>query len=194
MLFMMGTGCAGPRYEASVAHVPARGEVAATVTADIRAGIDEVYDYVVREDTPARDLRAYGPIGGVRGSVKLTAGGWDHPGARRVVVLDDGATLVEQIDALERPLHFAYHVNDFSFVVKDFATGARGDWVFTPTAMGTHVVWTYTFAPRSCPAEPALRALVATLFKPYMAHGMASIRVHIEGAPKEDVAVAVSVP
>jgi len=180
-----GAGCAARSPEAPVAAAPppGRGEVAATVTADIQAPLQEVFDYVVREDTPARDLRAYGPIGGVRGSVRLTDGGWDHAGARRVVVLDDGRTLVEQIDAIERPSHFAYHVNEFSFVVKNFATGARGDWEFVPTASGTHVVWTYTFSSRSCPSEPALRALVAGFFKPYMERGMSSIRFHIE-APK----------
>jgi hypothetical protein len=183
MTLSLGAGCAsrGEYARQPSAPAPRVDEVSATVTADIDAPLAEVFDYVVREDTPARDLRSYGPVAGVRGSVRLTEGGWDHAGARRIVVLDDDSTLVERIELLDRPRRFGYRVSDFSSVVKNFATEGHGSWDFASTPAGTHVVWTYTFHARSCPSEPVLRAMVAAMFKPYMERGLHSIAVHIEG-------------
>lgn len=183
LLALLTGGCASEVGSARPSSMPAQrsNQVSSTVSVDIAAPIAEVFDYVVREDTPERDLRSYGPIGGVRGGVRLTDGGWDHSGARRVVVLDGGSTLVEEIELIERPHRFGYHVKDFSFIVKDVATEGRGYWEFEPMKDGgTRVSWTYTFTARSCPAQTPLRAAMSAFFHPYMAHGMASIKKHIE--------------
>ena len=175
-------GCASAVGAPRPATVPAVAEdqVSSTVTAEIRAPVAEVFRYVVDEGTPARDLRSYGLAPGVRGDVKLTEGGWDHVGARRVVVLDGGATLHEEIEALDPPRGFAYRVSDFSFSMKDLATEGRGYWELAPTEHGTRVTWTYVFKATSCPAQPVLRAAVAAFFHPYMERGLASIQKHVE--------------
>ena len=144
--------------------------------------MEEVFGYVVREDTPARDLRPRGPIARVRGAVRLTEGGWDHPGARRVVVFADETTLVEQIESFERPRRFVYRVSDFTAAVRSLASGGQGFWELTPTAGGTRVSWTYTFTARSRAARPLLRSMVKLFFHPYMLDGLTSIREHIETA------------
>src|SRR5204863_8505531 len=104
----------------------------------------------------------------------------DHPGARRVVVLEDGSTLVEEIQRLELPYRFGYRVSRFSGTLGQIATEAKGTWEFVPTATGTQVTWTYTFDARSCPTRPALRALVGDAYHPYMEQAIASIRRHVE--------------
>jgi hypothetical protein len=183
VLCAFACGCASEVGAARPSELsPARGDEArATVVADIDADAGEVFDYVVREDTPARDLRAYGPVGGVKGSVRLTDGGWDHVGATRVVVLDGGGTLVESIEVLDRPRRFAYRVEGFhGFAAEDFAREGRGFWTFEPTPTGTRVSWTYTFKARSCPSEPVLRAAMAAFFRPYMENGLRSIKLHID--------------
>lgn len=155
-------------------------QVASTVELDIRASPEAVYDYVVREDTPARDLRSFGLVPGVRGDVRLTEGNWDRVGARRVVVLEDGSTLHEDIEQLDRPVSFRYRVHDFDFALKTVAEYGRGYWSFTGTPDGTHVVWTYVFNASSCAARPALRAVIGTQFTPFMRHGLARIRADVE--------------
>ncbi len=170
----------GRRARAGGAPPASPDQVASTVSTEIHAPIEEVFRYVVDEGTPARDLRAYGLAPGVRGGVRLTQGGWDHPGARRVVVLDEGATLVEEIERIEAPHRFGYRVSDFSFSMKNLASEGHGYWEFVPSAEGTRVTWTYVFTARSCPVEPALRAAVGAFFQPYMERGLASIRRSIE--------------
>lgn len=181
-LLVLGAGCASQIGAAPASTVPAltADQVASTVETEVRAPIEAVFDYVVREDTPARDLRGYGLVDGVQGDRRLTAGGWDHPGARRVVVLEGGSTLVEQIERLDRPHHFRYRVSDFSFVLRHLATEGRGYWELLPEAAGTRVRWTYVLTAKSCEARPALRAAVDAFFEPYMRQGLASIRRHIE--------------
>jgi hypothetical protein len=159
--------------------------VSETVTAEVEAPIEDVYDYVARRDTPARDLRPYLLVPGVRGDKLLTPGGWDHSGARRIVLLDDGARCVEQLDELERPSHFSYHSNDYSFPLGLMIGEARGSWTFGTTAQSTtSVSWTYTFTPRSCMSKLELRVFAQKMFKPYMERAMTSITRHIEeGTP-----------
>jgi Polyketide cyclase / dehydrase and lipid transport len=156
-------------------------QVAISVETEVHAPPDVVFDYVVREDTPARDLRSYGIVNGVRGGVRLTDGGWDHAGARRIVVLEDGSTLREQIERLERPTHFRYRVDNFSFMLKDLASEGRGYWELVAIPGGTRVKWTYVFTARACATRPALRAAMGAFFEPYMRQGLGSIRTHIEG-------------
>ncbi|APR78239.1 Hypothetical protein A7982_03586 [Minicystis rosea] len=176
------TGCASRVGAPAPAGAPPVDEdrVSSTVTTEVHAPIDEVFKYVVDEGTPARDLRAYGAAPGVRGGIRLTEGGWDHVGAKRVVLLEGGSTLREEIELLDPPRRFGYRVSDFDFSIKDLASEGHGYWEFTPTAAGTRVTWTYVFTAKSCPARPALRAAVGTFFHPYMERGLASIRRRIE--------------
>lgn len=175
-------GCASTIGRAPGPAVPrlAPDQVAATVQLDVGAPPAVVYDYVIREDTPQRDLRSYGLVSGVRGGVRLTEGGWDHVGARRVVVLEDGSTLKEQIERLERPGRFQYRVEDFDFALRFVASKGRGYWDFTKTETGTRVTWTYVFDAKSCQTRPLVRAALRTQFEPYMRHGLEAIRAHVE--------------
>lgn len=178
MLVISGCGQVGATRPDSLP--PLRSDqAAATVTTEIARPLEEVFDYVVREDTPARDLAPRGPIAQVRGAVRLTAGGWDHAGARRVVVFADASTLLEQIERFERPQHFAYQVKDFTAAVRTLAVGGHGVWEFTPSASGTRISWTYTFTARSRATRSLLRTMVRLYFHPYMVSGMASIQKHL---------------
>jgi hypothetical protein len=176
------TGCTSTIGMPPAASAPPLGadQVASTVTADVHAPLGDVFDYVVREDTPQRDLRSYGPIAGVRSDVRFTEGGWDHPGARRVILFDDGSTVHESIEALDRSGHFRYRVFDFSSAFGTFIGEGRGYWDFAPVGDHTRVTWTYVLTAKSCEARPFVRAAVDVFFHPYMERGMESIRKHIE--------------
>ncbi|NVB38259.1 SRPBCC family protein [Pseudenhygromyxa sp. WMMC2535] len=179
-LLLMATtaGCAEPSPSEAPEGSPRQAR--ATVSTTVDAPLGEVFDYVVDRETPARDLRGYGRVPGVRGDVQLTEGGWDHPGARRVVVLEDGTTLREDIEVLERPARFEYRVHDFQFAINKLASEGRGEWTFAQTQAGTRVTWTYVFAAKRRATLPALRAVVSKHFEPYMQNGLDSIRAHIE--------------
>jgi hypothetical protein len=160
--------------------------VSTTIATTIHASPADVYDYVVREDTPARDLHRFLVVPGVRGDRLLGAGGggWDHAGAERVVYLDDGETCIEELDLLDRPSRFAYHSHDYALPLGRVIAEARGAWTFEPAASpdapATLVTWTYTFVPQTCAVRPELRLFADALFRPYMERAMTSIARHIE--------------
>ena len=58
-------------------------------------------------------------------------GPWDHPGARRIVTLDDGGTAREEITALEPPDRFAYALGELSPPFSRLVRGARAEWRLT---------------------------------------------------------------
>jgi hypothetical protein len=154
--------------------------VSHTETVTIFAPLASVYDYVARETTPAHDLARVGLVPGVSGDHILTPGGWDHVGATRLVYLEDGSSLVEAIEALDPPSHFAYRVSDFGWPLSALVQKGHGSWEFTADPDGgTHVAWTYAFTPPTCLTEPALALFVATQFQPYMAHGLAAIAADV---------------
>lgn len=70
--------------------------VSKTETTTVRASPEDAFAFVVAEDTPPKVMLRVGPVPTyVRGYV--VEGPWDHPGAWRVVTLDDGGTARERI-------------------------------------------------------------------------------------------------
>jgi len=176
------TGCAstvGTQAAASAPRISAD-QVSSTVSVVVDAPLSRVFDYVVREDTPQRDLRGYGPIAGVKKDVRLTEGGWDHAGARRVILFEDGTTVHETIEALDPRGRFRYRVFDFSSSFGAFIAEGRGYWDFAAAGNQTRVTWTHVLTAKSCEARPFVRAAVAVFFQPFMEKGIDSIRRHVE--------------
>jgi hypothetical protein len=106
----------------------------------------------------------------------MLAGGEPKVGARRRIELTDGSVMGEELLAFERPLRHAYRWTDppalpLSLLVRR----GTGDWTFTPEAGGTRIAWSYRFELTSPLAWP-LAALVALLFRRWMAQGLAELR------------------
>lgn len=85
----------------------------------------------------------------VTGTKLLTPGAFDFPGARRIVCLSDGSTLMEQllenrVSATEA--RFRYIVWNYTSATARPISYAVGDFVRTQMPTGeTHVRWTYAF-------------------------------------------------
>jgi hypothetical protein len=151
-----------------------------TVSIDIDAPLDEVYAFVVAEDAPGKVLRRYGPVPAPKES-RIIDGPWERVGARRVVTLDNGGTLEEQITAYDRPALYAYRISDFHFFVKGFSASGAGVWQFFRTDAGkTRVVWTYTFEPKSRGRRPLLDVGVSWFYRPYMRRGLEETKQQLE--------------
>jgi SLT domain-containing protein len=59
--------------------------------------------------------------------------------------MKDGTTAREEVTAYRRPEYFAYKTGEYTFALKYLATGATGEWWFTPDGTATAVRWTYVF-------------------------------------------------
>ena len=67
---------------------------------------ERVFDYVMPVEL-STVIKRWGPLPGVKG-VRDQSGEWDHVGATRTVLLEDGSSAHEELTAVNRPHHFGY--------------------------------------------------------------------------------------
>jgi len=93
---------------------------------------------------PTRFYGKFGPLPAVV-AVSGQSGQWDTVGRTRTLKLSDGGSVVETITDVVSPTLFAYDLSNFTGVFRLLVTGARAEWAFERTALGTLISWTYTF-------------------------------------------------
>lgn len=96
-------------------------------------------------------------------------GSWDQAGARRLVHVDGGGQLTEEVLVASAPQRFEYRIADFTFVLRHLATEGHGQFRFAPADGGTKVAWTYTFTPTSAATAPLVRGFAGLAWRRYMA-------------------------
>jgi hypothetical protein len=163
-------GCASIRTPNSTrtGHAMSAKEVSITRTAVLPGTPNDVFTFISAEDVLPKILTGYGPLPAVLRTSE-NSGPWDQPGSTRLIHLADGSTVREQVTEFAAPTRFAYRVWDFGNpIIKTLANGARGEWQFSATPQGTHVVWTYTFTAKSSLAALPLSAITQILWRGYM--------------------------
>ena len=107
---------------------------------------EQVFQYVMPVDLPTI-VNRWGPLPGVA-AVRDQSGEWDHVGATRTVVLDDGSENKEELVAVNPPHHFGYRLG-LGAPLSLLASEAAGTWWFRPTdGGGTEIEWTWALAAR----------------------------------------------
>jgi hypothetical protein len=120
-------------------------EVSITRQAIITGTPEAVFNFISAEDVLPKVLTGYGPLPAVVKTSENT-GPWTVAGSARLIHLADGSTVREQVTQFEPSNRFAYRVWEFGNpLIRSIATGARGEWTFSPAPGGTLVIWTYTF-------------------------------------------------
>ena len=164
------SGCASIQStENTTAGVSTRThEVTITRQAVIPGSPDAVFSFIAAEDVLPKVLTGYGPLPAVVKTSENT-GPWTVVGSARLIQLADNTTVREQLTHYEPSKRFAYRVWDFGNpIVRTLATGARGEWVFSPTPGGTLVTWTYTFSAKNAAAALPLSGITQILWRGYM--------------------------
>lgn len=143
-------------------------EVSITRQAVIVGAPEAVFNFISAEDVLPKVLTGYGPLPAVLKTSQNT-GPWSVAGSARLIHLADGSTVREQVTHYEPYNRFAYKVWDFGNpLIRGLATGARGEWTFSPTPGGTLVVWTYTFNAKNAVTALPLSGITQVLWRGYM--------------------------
>ena len=143
-------------------------EVSITRQAVIPGSPDEVFSFIAAEDVLPKILTGYGLLPAVTKTSENT-GPWTVIGSARKIYLADNTTVREQLTHYERSKRFAYRVWDFGNpIIRTLATGARGEWIFSPVQGGTLVVWTYTFTANNAVSALPLAGITQALLRGYM--------------------------
>lgn len=130
-----------------------------TVTGRAAASPEVTFDVIVPIDL-ATVFDRFLVVPGVRG-VRAQSGPWDAAGRTRVVQLDDGSEVPEELTDVDRPSGFGYRVGPFPRPLGLLVSAAEGTWTFAAEGEGTAVRWTYRFT-----ARPGRGAVVALVLRP----------------------------
>ena len=142
--------------------------VTITRQAVIPGSPEAVFSFIAAEDVLPKVLTGYGPLPAVVKTSENT-GPWTVVGSARLIHLADSTTVREQLTHYEPSKRFAYRVWDFGNpIIRTLATGARGEWVFSPAPGGTLVTWTYTFTAKNAAAALPLSGITQILWRGYM--------------------------
>lgn len=143
-------------------------EVSITRQAVIPGTPEAVFKFISAEDVLPKVLTGYGPLPAVVKTSENT-GPWTIAGSARLIHLADGSTVREQVTHFEPSKRFAYRVWEFGNpLVRTLATGARGEWTFSPAPGGTLVTWTYTFTAKNSVTALPLSGITQILWRGYM--------------------------
>ena len=143
-------------------------EVSITRQAVIPGTPEAVFAFIAAEDVLPKVLTGYGPLPAVVKTAENT-GPWTQVGSSRVIYLADDTTVREQLTIYEPSTRFAYRVWEFGNpLVRSLATGARGEWTFSPAPGGTLVTWTYTFTAKNPIAALPMAGITKILWRGYM--------------------------
>ena len=143
-------------------------EVSITKQAVIPGLPDEVFSFIAAEDVLPKILTGYGPLPAVIKTSENT-GPWTVIGSARKIHLADTTTVREQLMHYEPSKRFAYRVWEFGNpIIRTLATGARGEWIFSPAQGGTLVTWTYTFTAKNAASALPLSGITQILWRGYM--------------------------
>ena len=112
---------------------------------EIERPIEEVFDFATACAGFPLFLFPLWPIPGVS-SARMVDTPLPITGARRDILMTDGATIQEILLAYDRPARHQYRWLNrppppFSWLVR----GGEGDWRFTATPSGTRIEWVYHF-------------------------------------------------
>ncbi len=107
---------------------------------------ERVFEYVPPVDLPTV-IKRWGPLPGVKGT-RDQSGTWDHVGATRTVLLEDGSSGKEELTAYNPPHHFGYTLT-LGLPTSVLASEAAGTWWFyAADDGGTDLEWAWALAPR----------------------------------------------
>lgn len=120
-------------------------------------------------------------------STEPISGTWNHAGARRRIVLDDGGEAIEEVlvDGLQPSGEhvFRYRVTAYTHVVRWVIDHAIGEFVTSePEPGAAEIRWTYRYHPRSALLRPAVALFVRRTWAPYMREVLAGMVAAAERA------------
>lgn len=130
----------------------------------IENNAERVFDFIVAEDVVLHFLKTPPAIA----AIENQSGTWDHAGASRTVVMENGNRLLETIVAFQRPYLFHYMLENFSGApLEGMVNEAIATFIVQPYGPRAHVNWHYAFRPASDARLADTRAFMQDVWRPW---------------------------
>ena len=156
-------------------------EVRASASIVIARPLEEVFDFAVDADAYPRVLLPVGPVAGIA-EAEMVDGVPLAVGAVRRIRMTDGAELMEDIRALERPrIHrYGWTGEGLKAPFRWLVRAGEGEWTFSSEGEGTRIEWRYRFE-LTTPVLAPLGWLTVVFFERWMNRGLGRIAEALTG-------------
>jgi hypothetical protein len=125
---------------------------------------ERVFDFIVAEDVVVHFRKTSPAIV----AVEDQTGTWNHAGASRIIVMDNGNRFRETIIAYQRPYLFHYMLTEFSGAPqKGMVNEAIAIFIVQPYGPRAHVSFHYAMRPESDARLADTRAFMQNVWRPW---------------------------
>jgi carbon monoxide dehydrogenase subunit G len=143
---------------------------------------EDVFDFIVDVEAPAKTFRGHGPIPAVE-RTEVVGGGPLCEGAICRVHNADGSVVEREITVVDRPRRHEYRLNGgFRSVFALLVRSGRAAWELEPAEGGTRVVWRYRFELTSPLSYPFAKLILAAFFRGAMRSCLEATRKELSPA------------
>jgi hypothetical protein len=141
---------------------------------------ERVFDFIVAEDVVLNFLKTPPAIV----AVEDQSGTWNHAGASRTAVMDNGNRFRETIIAYQRPYLFHYMLTGFSGApLEGMVNEAIAIFIVQPYGPRAHINWHYAFRPGSDARLADTRAFMRDVWKPWQHGFFAALKKALDKDP-----------
>ena len=142
--------------------------------------MERVFDFIVAEDVVVLFRKSSPAIV----AVEEQTGTWNHPGASRIIVMDNGNRFRESIIAYQRPYLFHYMLTEFSGAPqKGIVNEAIAMFMMQPYGPRTHVSWHYAMRPESDARLADARPFMQNVWRPWQQGFMDALKKALDKDP-----------
>ena len=146
----------------------------------VQNNVERVFDFIVAEDVVVLFRKSSPAIV----AVEEQTGTWNHPGASRIIVMDNGNRFRESIIAYQRPYLFHYMLTEFSGAQqKGIVNEAIAMFMMQPYGPRTHVSWHYAMRPESDARLADARAFMQNVWRPWQQGFMDALKKALDKDP-----------
>jgi hypothetical protein len=146
----------------------------------VQNNVERVFDFIVAEDIVVFFRKSSPAIV----AVEDQTGTWNHPGASRIIVMDNGNRFRESIIAYQRPYLFHYMLTEFSGAPqKGIVNEAIAMFIMQPYGPRTHVSWHYAMRPESDARLADARAFMQNVWRPWQQGFMDALKKALDKDP-----------
>lgn len=140
---------------------------------------ETAYSYICGSTELPDWLRDSGPIKGVK-SVDIIDGPYTRPGAKRIVLFQNGDTVQEELLTWNHFSSYEYKVTAFSDFLKKLTDAAFGQFWFEPSNGQTKITWRYSYTYKNNYSRLILWLFNGLFFRKFMQSGLNNVKVQLE--------------
>jgi hypothetical protein len=161
--------------------VPIKGVVVSKSSILVDCSKETAFRFISSSEKLSSWMKRSGPVSAVK-MVSILSGPYDHVGATRKVIFENGDTIQEELISWHPYANYAYRVTKFSDFLKKLTKEAYGQIWFDTFGKQTRINWVYSYRYKNAFAHFILFLFNRLVFKKFMTASLAHAKSQIENA------------